>query len=230
MLEKAEKKQYVIENIDKAINEGWIKVYYQPIVRTANGRVCDEEALARWIDPEKGFMSPADFIPALEDSKLIHKLDLFVTEEIFRKMRNQADAGLPIVPVSVNLSRADFESCDIVEEISSRVKKAGVPPENLTIEITESIIGKDYEYMKKQIKRFQSLGFKVWMDDFGSGYSSLDVLHDLQFDLIKFDMKFMRQFHDNEKTKVLLSELMRMAMNMGIDTICEGVETESQVE
>lgn len=230
MLEKAEKKQYVIENIDKAINEGWIKVYYQPIVRTANGRVCDEEALARWIDPEKGFMSPADFIPALEDSKLIHKLDLFVTEEIFRKMRNQADAGLPIVPVSVNLSRADFESCDIVEEISSRVKKAGVPPENLTIEITESIIGKDYEYMKKQIKRFQSLGFKVWMDDFGSGYSSLDVLHDLQFDLIKFDMKFMRQFHDNEKTKVLLSALTRMAMNLGIDTICEGVETESQVE
>ena len=230
MLETAEKRRYIIENIDNALNNGWIKVFYQPIVRAANGKVCDEEALSRWIDPEKGFMNPDDFIPTLEDANLIYKLDLFVTDQVLLKMEEQAQKGLYIVPISVNLSRSDFDTCDIVEEIYKRVKAAGIPPEKLTIEITESIIGSDFDYMKTQINRFQAYGFKVWMDDFGSGYSSLDVLHDLRFDLIKFDMKFMKQFYSNEKTKILLTGLMKTASALGIETICEGVETEHQVE
>ncbi|MCR4743144.1 MAG: GGDEF domain-containing protein [Treponema sp.] len=230
MLEDSLNKQYIIENIDKAIKEGWIKIYYQPIVRAANGRVCDEEALSRWDDPVKGFMNPNDFISILEDENLIYKLDLYVTEQVLIKMKQQADKGLYIVPISVNLSRSDFTSCDIVSEIEERVDKAGIPHEKLTIEITESIIGRDFDYMKLQIKRFQNLGFKVWMDDFGSGYSSLDVLHDISFDLIKFDMRFMNQFYENEKSKIILTGLMKTASSLGIDTICEGVETEDQVD
>ena len=230
MFEQAEKEKYILEHIDEAIEKEWIQVYYQPIVRAANGRVCDEEALSRWIDPEKGFLNPEDFISVLEDAKLIYKLDLFVTEKILTKMKKQADNGLYVVPVSVNLSRSDFESCDIVQEIYNRTKAADVEPEKLTIEITESIIGKDYEYMKSQIKRFQSLGYKVWMDDFGSGYSSLEILHDFQFDLIKFDMKFMQEFQKSEKSKILLSGLMRTVINLGIDTVCEGVENKKQVD
>lgn len=230
MFEQAEKEKYILEHIDEAIEKEWIQVYYQPIVRAANGRVCDEEALSRWIDPEKGFLNPEDFISVLEDAKLIYKLDLFVTEKILTKMKKQADNGLYVVPVSVNLSRSDFESCDIVQEIYNRTKAANVKPEKLTIEITESIIGKDYEYMKSQIKRFQSLGYKVWMDDFGSGYSSLEILHDFQFDLIKFDMKFMQEFQKSEKSKILLSGLMRTVINLGIDTVCEGVENKKQVD
>ena len=230
MFEQAEKEKYILEHIDEAIEKEWIQVYYQPIVRAANGRVCDEEALSRWIDPEKGFLNPEDFISVLEDAKVIYKLDLFVTEKILNKMKKQADNGLCVVPVSVNLSRSDFESCDIVQEIYNRTKAANIEPEKLTIEITESIIGKDYDYMKSQIKRFQSLGYKVWMDDFGSGYSSLEILHDFQFDLIKFDMKFMQEFNKSEKSKILLSGLMRTAINLGIDTICEGVENKKQVD
>ncbi|MCR5286307.1 MAG: GGDEF and EAL domain-containing protein [Treponema sp.] len=230
MFEQAEKEKYILEHIDEAIEKEWIQVYYQPIVRAANGRVCDEEALSRWIDPEKGFLNPEDFISVLEDAKVIYKLDLFVTEKILKKMKKQADNGLYVVPVSVNLSRSDFESCDIVQEIYNRTKAANIEPEKLTIEITESIIGKDYDYMKSQIKRFQSLGYKVWMDDFGSGYSSLEILHDFQFDLIKFDMKFMQEFNKSEKSKILLSGLMRTAINLGIDTICEGVENKKQVD
>lgn len=230
MFEQAEKEKYILEHIDEAIEKEWIQVYYQPIVRAANGRVCDEEALSRWIDPEKGFLNPEDFISVLEDAKLIYKLDLFVTEKILTKMKKQADNGLYVVPVSVNLSRSDFESCDIVQEIYNRTKAANIEPEKLTIEITESIIGKDYDYMKSQIKRFQSLGYKVWMDDFGSGYSSLEILHDFQFDLIKFDMKFMQEFNKSEKSKILLSGLMRTAINLGIDTVCEGVENKKQVD
>jgi diguanylate cyclase (GGDEF)-like protein len=230
MFEQAEKEKYILDHIDEAIEKEWIQVYYQPIVRAANGRVCDEEALSRWIDPEKGFLNPEDFISVLEDAKVIYKLDLFVTEKILKKMKKQADNGLYVVPVSVNLSRSDFESCDIVQEIYNRTKAANIEPEKLTIEITESIIGKDYDYMKSQIKRFQSLGYKVWMDDFGSGYSSLEILHDFQFDLIKFDMKFMQEFQKSEKSKILLSGLMRTVINLGIDTVCEGVENKKQVD
>ena len=230
LLRQSENRQYIIDNLDRALAENWIQVYYQPIIRAANGRVCDEEALSRWIDPQKGFLSPADFIPILEDSNLIYKLDLFITDKILEKMKSQADAGLYVVPNSVNLSRSDFDTCDIVAEIQKRVDAAGIPREKLTIEITESIIGSDFDYMKLQVERFQSLGFKVWMDDFGSGYSSLDVLQNIRFDLIKLDMRFMHQFSKNEKSKIILTELVKMALSLGIDTVCEGVETSEQVE
>ena len=227
--DNVENKQYVIENIDRAIREKWIKVYYQPIVRAVNGKICDEEALARWIDPIKGFMSPADFIPALEDAGLLYKLDLYVLEQVLEKMKEQPSFGLHIVPHSVNLSRSDFEACDIVEEVRKRVDVSGINRSLITIEITESVIGNDFNFMKAQVERFQSLGFPVWMDDFGSGYSSLDVLQSIRFDLIKFDMSFMRKLDEGEAGKIILTELMKMATSLGVDTVCEGVETESQV-
>ena len=221
--------QYILGNLDRAITENWILAYYMPIVRASNGRVCEEEALARWIDPDQGVLSPADFIPVLENAKLIYKLDLHIVDEVLKKMKAQTDAGLYLVPISVNLSRTDFDSCDIVEEICERVDKAEIPRNKLIIEITESILGEDFDYMKSQIERFQSLGFSVWMDDFGSGYSSVDVLQDISFDHIKFDIKFMQRF-DKEKSRIMLTELIRMAMALGIKTITEGVETEEQVE
>ena len=228
LLEDVKKRQYIIENIDNAINNRWIQVYYQPIVRAVNGRVCDEEALARWVDPVRGILSPSEFIPTLEASGLIYKLDLCVIDQVLEKIKAQQEHGLHAIPQSVNLSRSDFDSCDIVEEIRRRVDDAGVDRELLTIEITESMVGSDFEFIKQQIGRFQSLGFHVWMDDFGSGYSSLDVLQSIKFQLIKFDMSFMRQFGDNSG-KIILTELMKMATALGVDTVCEGVETKEQV-
>lgn len=227
--EDVEKQQYIISNIDKAIREGWIKVYYQPIVRAINGSVCDEEALARWIDPVKGFMSPGDFIPILEEAKLIYKLDLYILEQALKKLKTIRKAGLHAVPQSINLSRSDFEACDIVDEVCRRVDAEGISHDLLTMEITESIVGSDFEYMKKQVGRFRELGFQVWMDDFGSGYSSLDVLRDLEFDLIKFDMSFMRRLDEGENSKIILTELMRMATALGMETVCEGVEKKEHV-
>ena len=129
---------------------------------------------------------------------------------------------------SLNLSRADFETCDIVEEIRRRVDEAGIPREKITIEITESIVGKDFEFMKQQIRRFKELGFPVWMDDFGSGYSSLDVLKDIHFDLIKLDMRFMENFEESHDSRVILTELIKLAQGLGIETVAEGVETKEQ--
>ncbi len=230
MLARENNRQYIVDNIDRAINENWVTAFYQPIVRATSGRVCDEEALARWIDPEKGMLSPADFIPILEDTKLIYKVDLHIVDVIIERMKKQMGVGLQVVPISVNLSRADFEMCDIVEEITNRLDSADIPRDMLTIEITESIVGENFDYMKEQVERFQKLGFKVWMDDFGSGYSSLDVLQEIRFDLIKFDMRFMRQFESNPKSRVILTELMRMASSLGIETVTEGVETAEQVQ
>ena len=228
--EELDKRQYILTHFDEAMERGHIQVYYQPIVRGVNGRVCDEEALARWIDPEKGFLSPADFIPYLEDAGLIWKLDLYVLERILEKIRIMEKANLHLVPQSINLSRSDFDACDIVEEIRSRVDAEGIERRLITVEVTESMFGHNMEFMKEQVERFRSLGFPVWMDDFGSGYSSLNLLQELRFDLIKFDMVFMKRLDEGETGKIILTEMMKMAVSLGLDTVCEGVETEEQVQ
>jgi len=230
MLHQLDSVRYIINHLDQALAENWIKVCYQPIVRSINGRVCDEEALSRWIDPVRGMLPPDDFIPILEKARLIYKLDLYVLDRILEKMQAQQQAGLRVVPHSLNLSRADFDACDIVEEIRKRIDAAGIAHDRLTIEITESIIGSNFDFMKEQVRRFQALGFQVWMDDFGSGYSSLDVLQDVHFDLLKFDMRFMKRFYEGKESKTILTDLVRMAVDLGIDTICEGVETAEEAE
>ncbi len=229
MSEKVKKRQYILSHFGQAIQEHWIQVYYQPIIRAVTGKVCDEEALARWVDPVKGMMSPSEFIPTLEEAGLIYKLDLYVLEQVLKKMKDLSSAGLHVVPHSINLSRSDFDACDIVEEIRTRVDASGITPGSISVEITESIIGRDFDFMKEQVERFQSLGFPVWIDDFGSGYSSLDALQSIKFNLIKFDMAFMRKLDQGKDGKIILAELMKMATSLGLDTVCEGVETEEQV-
>ena len=224
-----DRRRYILSRFSDALAHQQIQVYYQPIVRGVNGRVCDEEALARWIDPVKGLLSPADFIPYLEEAGEIYRLDLYVLERILEKIRIMENAGLHLVPQSVNLSRSDFEACDIVEEIRARVDAAGIEHRLITIEITESVIGSSPDFMKSQVERFRALGFPVWMDDFGSGYSSLEVLQQIRFDLVKFDIAFMRRLNEGDGGKIILTAMMRMAAALGLDTVCEGVETEEQV-
>ena len=226
MRDAFKKRQYLVANIDRAIREKWVRVYYQPIIRAADGQVCDQEALARWIDPAEGFLSPADFIPYLEDAGLIYKLDLYVLEQVIEKIVYQQQAGEPVVPHSINLSRSDFETCDIVEEVRRRVDAAGLRHDLFSVEITESVIGSNFEYMNEQVNRFRETGFAVCMDDFGSGYSSLDVLQSINFDLIKFDMSFTRKLDEGENGKIILTELMNLASKLRLETICEGVEKE----
>ncbi len=225
----AEQRHYVLENLDRAITEKWIEVWYQPIIRSANGRVSDEEALSRWRDPVRGLLPPSAFIPALEDAGVIYKLDLHVLDEVLLKLRRQEEAGFVPVPQSVNLSRSDFEACDMVEEIRKRVDGAGVERRMITIEITESVLGSNLEFMKEQVRRFEQLGFPVWMDDFGTGYSSLNLLQNIKFNLIKFDMSFMKKLNEGDSGRVMLRELNKLAISLGTDTLCEGVESEEQV-
>ncbi len=229
MVRELEEVRYIIRHLDQAIRDRWIRAYYQPIIRAEDGMICEEEALSRWIDPVRGLLGPDAFIPILEKARLIYKLDLYILDEVLRKMSEQVQMGMEIVPHSVNLSRADFDSCDIVEEIRRRVDDSGFSRSMFTIEVTESLVGRDFDFMKEQIGRFKSLGFRVWMDDFGSGYSALDMLGEIRFDLIKLDMRFLENFEGGEESRIILKNLIRMANEMGIETLCEGVETEAQV-
>lgn len=226
--EEMEKRDYIINNLDRALKEGWIVPYYQPIVRAINGKMCDEEALARWIDPDKGMISPADFIPVLENSRLIHKVDLCILDKVLEDFDKKKEQGIIIAPVSINISRSDFEACDIISEIKKRVVESGYPTSLITIEVTESIITSDKELLKEQINRLHKEGFKVWMDDFGSGYSSLNSLQDFEFDAIKIDMEFLSSFESNPKTPNIIRETIKIAEQLGVETVCEGVESDKE--
>ena len=218
---------YVVNHIDDAIANGYIKVYYQPVVRTISETFCGMEALARWIDPEQGFLNPGEFIGALEESKQIHKLDSHVIELVCREMRDQLDQGYPVVPVSFNLSRLDFTGCDIFEVVESILEKYKIERDYIRVEITESIMASD-SYIQHEIERFRLVGYEVWMDDFGSGYSSLNTLKDYKFDELKIDMAFLSNF--NEVSRTIISSMVRMAKSLGLKTLAEGVETKEQME
>ena len=220
-------RNYVINHIDEAIANGYIKVYYQPVVRTITETFCGMEALVRWIDPEYGFLNPAVFVGALEESKQIHKLDGQVIGLVCKELREQLDMGHPIVPVSFNLSRLDFVGCDIFDVVESALKKYNIDREYIRVEITESIMASD-SYVQSEIQRFRLVGYEVWMDDFGSGYSSLNTLKDYKFDELKIDMAFLSNF--NEASRVIISSTVRMAKNLGLKTLAEGVETKEQME
>ncbi len=223
-------REYFIKNLDRAISEEWIKAYHQPLIRAANGRVCDEEAFARWEDPDGSTYTASDFVPILEEAKLTYKLDLYMVESVLRKMKGQGEHGLFIVPESVNLSRSDFEMCDMVTEIAKRVDASGIAREKFSVELSERAIAQDEDFMREQIERFRSEGIKVWMDDYGSGYSSMLILLKMKFDLLKIDKVFVRQIDKSDAGKIIVTELVKTALALGMDTVAEGVESDTQAE
>ena len=219
---------FVLRNFENAMEKGHIHVYYQPITRALTGKVCGLEALARWEDPEKGMILPGIFVPVLEKMKLIHLLDRYVIETTARLYQRLKEAGHPILPVSVNLSRVDFDIMkpfDFMEEIIFRYQ---VPRQFFHIEVTESALTRDSSVLKKELLRFKEAGYQLWLDDFGSGYSSLNVLQEFPFDLLKIDMAFLRNF--NEESRKIIRSIILMAKNLSVHTLAEGAETKEQVD
>lgn len=218
-------RRHIISHVDEAIEKGWLQVWYQPIARAVSGRVCNEEALSRWNDPRYGFLLPYRFIPVLEESGQMYKVNLNVIRVALEHMHRRRELGVPIVPVSVNLSRRDFECCDMVSEVTRLVDASGFPHSMIKIEITESAFVSDQEMLRREVDRFHENGFEVWLDDFGSEYSTLNLLQDLDFDLVKLDMQFMRNFQYGSKNYIIVTKVLEMARQLGIDTLIEGVET-----
>lgn len=225
---KIELKKYIQNNIDKAIENKWLQLYYQPVIRSLTGRLASVEALSRWIDPVHGFISPGVFVPALEEKNLSYKLAKFVIDEVTDTILAQKKSGDIVVPVSINFSRKDFISFDPFKEIEKAVLSKGIERSLICIEITESTAMKDPDVIKKAINDFHNAGYEVWMDDFGSAYSSLNTLKDFDFDEIKIDMLFMQNL--NDRAKSIVRDVIRLAKNIGIHTLCEGVETKEQLD
>ena len=219
--------QYIIENFDDALKKGYIKAYYQPVIRTLTEQICSVEALARWQDPQMGLLSPYLFISVLEKRRLIHKLDLMILENICYTYNEMREKGLPLHPFSINLSRLDFNEMDMLKAISDILAKYNVPATAIHIEITESVMLDNTAYFRRIFDSFHEAGFAIFMDDFGSGYSSLNVLKDYSFDVLKIDMRFLSDI--GMRSKKILSSVVNMAKAIGIHTLAEGVETKEQI-
>lgn len=219
---------YIISHLDEALEKGWIRPYFQPIIRTITGSVAVAEALARWQDPEYGMLMPADFMPVLEENDLVYKLDCFMLTEALRIQKQRMDDGLQVGTISVNFSRSDFDVMDIASFIQEQVEKYQVERDLIWLEITESTLVKDKDRMISVVKNLRKSGFRVCMDDFGSGYSSLIFLNDYTLDVIKLDIGFLRSF--SPVSKEIMRSTVNMAKNLGIKTLAEGVEKEEHVK
>lgn len=167
-------------------------------------------------------------MPLLEENGLSYKLDIFMVKRVVELQARNLKVGNPVAPISVNISRSDFDYCDPVEIITNYLDEHNVRRDLICVEITETALMNDRGLIKKEIKRLHEAGIEIWMDDFGSGYSSLNVLKDFEFDEIKIDMQFMRDF--SEKSKTIITMAVKMAKELGIHTLAEGVETEEHLE
>ena len=227
--------RYIVENIDKAIENGWIKVFYHALYRLESQKIAAFEALARWVDPMRGTISPGEFIPVLQKYHLLYKLDLCMFKNVCEEIRLRRDNGLPLLPVSINFSRQDFDHTDVVGQMDEIYRDSGVgeivDKSYFIIEITEQDIAADPESCRRQVKRIKDSGYRLWLDDFGSGYSSFNMFSMFQFDLIKYDMELIRHLDDNGGTnRLILRDLVHLARALKLHTLIEGVETQEQLD
>ena len=214
----------VLEHVDLALAEGWVRPYYQPIVRATTGRYCALEALARWHDPRFGNLMPHQFIPALEEAGLLRRLDLYMVRCVAADIADRRAHGLPVLPVSVNLSVRDLIGMSIASDISAIVDSYGVARNMINVEFTESSAKRDPLLLSSQVSALHEAGFGVWMDDFGSGLSTLNSVKEFDFDLIKLEMGLAAR-GNRSKRVVIVDSVMRAAKRIGAITLAEGVET-----
>ena len=225
--------RYIVQNLDRALQEGWIRVFYQGISRVQTSRTACFEALARWNDPNRGTIPPAEFIPVLEKYHLLYKLDLYMMEQVCREVPLRAQAGLPLVPVSVNFAAQDFVYRNIPEEIEALYVRYGmeeyVPRNCFIVEIMERDMATASERFQEQLRSLRKMGYQLWLDDFGSGYSSLNVFSRFEIDLIKFDMALIRDLDSRDGlNRKIIRAMVEIAHGMKIHTLAEGIETPAQ--
>lgn len=226
---KVLREQRMTSQMDKALEERQFSVYFQPKVEIESGMIIGAEALVRWIHPEDGFMSPGEFIPLFESNGFITKLDKFVWEEVCKIQRKCIDSGLQVVPISVNVSRNDIYDNLLVDFLNSLLDKYNLPAYLLHLEITETAYMQGQDKLIPVVKALSESGFYIEMDDFGSGYSSLNMLSELPVDMIKLDMLFMMNRAKNTNSKSVIHLVVGIAKELNLDVIAEGVETEEDV-
>ncbi|MBQ9407653.1 MAG: EAL domain-containing protein [Desulfovibrio sp.] len=221
--------QELLDSFEDALKACHIHACYQPQINHRTGRMVGAEALMRWRNPEYGLQYPADFIPVLEKNDLIYRADVHLFETVCRFQRRCLDKGIALVPISVNVSRYDIYRHDYVQAIEDIRRKYDIPVRQLRLEITESSAIAGMKLMTQTIATLHDLGYVVEMDDFGSGYSSLNILKDLDVDIIKLDMEFLRG-EIGGRGGIIINSVVQMAKWLGMPLIVEGVETVEQAD
>lgn len=221
--------QAITDCMEGALAEGQFVIYLQPKFRIIDSQLSGAEVLVRWIHPEWGLMSPAEFIPLFEQNGFITKLDQYVWDQACKVLKQWDDAGYEPLTVSVNVSRADIYHVDLPEIIKKTVEKYSLSPKRLHLEITESAYTDNPKQIVEAMDRLREQGFIIEMDDFGSGYSSLNMLSDLPIDVLKLDMGFVRTETEKPRSKAILKFIVDLARWMKLNVVAEGVETEDQL-
>lgn len=217
--------------LQEGIAKEQFKVYYQPVIDTKTGKIASAEALIRWIHPDKGFISPALFIPALEENGHISELDFYVLKKVWQFINDRCKNNKFVVPISVNLSWMDFYDEIMMEKILKEMDhfRENGREHMARFEITETSYAAIRENRSGILESLRIKNAKILLDDFGSGFSSFGMLQDYDFDILKIDMSFIRKIGENPKTKSIVHSIIGMAHEIGIKTVAEGVETEEQV-
>lgn len=227
--DNALKEQELAGEIENAIDTGQFTIYLQPQMNK-DGEVLGAEALVRWLHPTKGLIMPGGFIGILEKSGMIARLDKYVWELACIKLREWKNQGITNMYISVNISPRDFYFLDIYKIFTELIDKYGIQPKNLKLEITETAIMMNLEKQLELIERLRNQGFIIEMDDFGSGYSSLNMLKDIKVDVIKIDMAFLGKTNDEMRAKKILKVMVELSKQLDMPAVVEGVETVEQVE
>ena len=229
MRENIVMEQMLMSECDAAIRENQFEVYYQPVCNALDGSIISAEALVRWRHPEKGMISPGIFIPLFERNGYISVLDRYIWDKVCAMLKRRREQNLDVVPISMNVSRVDFYSHSLCDDIIKIVEKYGLEPQLLRLEVTESSYSDNPQTVMETVKKLQDYGFTIMMDDFGSGYSSLNTLKDLPVDILKIDMKFMDDLDKGGKSAIILESIVRMTKWMSLRAVAEGVETEDEL-
>lgn len=229
MSNKKEDELHILTEVKDAIKEGQFTIYLQPKCQIKNRKIVGAEALVRWIHPKRGMISPAIFIPILEKNGFISFLDLYVWELACKQVREWMDLGIDPVPISINISRMDIMSVNVVEVLNGLMEKYQIDRSYIKIEITESAYVENDEKIVETVRELKKVGFNLMMDDFGSGYSSLNMLKQILVDTIKVDMKFLDIDYQNRKKGLgILKFVVNMSNEIDVSIVVEGVETEEQ--
>lgn len=227
--QRLQREKTIQDMSELALSERQFQVYFQAKHDLAADKTGGAEALVRWTSPELGFMNPGEFIPLFEKNGFIAKLDAYMLEETCKILKSWIDSGSSVVPISVNVSRADFEKENLAQSITSLVDKYSVPHNLIHLEVTESAYIENPEIIVNTVKELKEAGFIVELDDFGSGYSSFTVITDIMPDIIKLDMSIVRNL-GFENERIVITHILAMAKDLNMKTVAEGVETKEQVK
>lgn len=230
MSQEIEKEQRIVNSMKSALENHEFVVFYQPKYGLSDNQIAGAEALVRWKHPERGMISPGEFIPVFERNGFITKLDYYVWEQTCIQLRKWMDEGKNPLPISVNLSRISLYNKDIVNVICNLVDSYRIPRRLFQVELTESAYNTNPKAVQDMMQRLREEGFYILMDDFGSGYSSLNVLKDIVVDVLKMDMKFFAGDDREGRGENIMAAVIRMAKWLNMPVVAEGVERIEQVE